>query len=173
MERKLLRTKKGFTIIELLIVVAIIGILAAIGILTYNNYTTIAKIKATETKHKMIVKEVTLGFTKCSDRTSTWKIQGAPNYYPSYSCDYIMEDLNRFLNMLQYHFQWVHPVNPYLPNSHKSYSVSRSSSKCQQQNRIELGKTCINNSGNIVKILTNIGDTEGNNFYISNEIITE
>ena len=43
--------KKAFTLIELLIVVAIIGILAGVGIPMYNGYMADAKMKMVKEQH--------------------------------------------------------------------------------------------------------------------------
>jgi prepilin-type N-terminal cleavage/methylation domain-containing protein len=46
--------RNGFMLIELLVVVAIIGILATVGVVAYNGYTSSAKISATKQIHKQL-----------------------------------------------------------------------------------------------------------------------
>ena len=77
--------KKGFTLIELFIVVAIIGILAGVGIPMYNGYMADAKINAVKTQHNQIVSYLSAEFQKCNMGfprifQDTWKknVQNCP-----------------------------------------------------------------------------------------------
>ena len=58
--------QKAFTLIELLVAIAIIGILAAVGVVAYNGYTGAAKASSTKSNHKMIVKYITAETLKCA-----------------------------------------------------------------------------------------------------------
>ena len=62
---------KGFSLIELLVVVAIIGILAAVGIVAYSGYTASAKVNASKSSHSTIVKFINAEKTKCDTGAST------------------------------------------------------------------------------------------------------
>ncbi len=64
--------QKAFTLIEILVVVAIIGTLSAVGVVAYNGYTKSAKAKTAELNYTNINKALMFEFMKCElDSSST------------------------------------------------------------------------------------------------------
>ena len=56
---------KAFTQIELLVVVAIIGILAAVGVVAYNGYTASAKESVCKNNFSLLKKMIVQNYTFC------------------------------------------------------------------------------------------------------------
>ena len=55
----------GFSLIELLVVVAIIGVLAAVGVVAFSGFLGNSKIAASKSNHQQVVKFITTSITKC------------------------------------------------------------------------------------------------------------
>ena len=82
------RSSKGFTIVELLVVVAIIGILSAIGVVSYNGYVSSAK----KTSAKNVMQQISLGQTEYySDNGSYYIPKASGSCSPSDSTSNAIE----------------------------------------------------------------------------------
>jgi len=136
--------KKAFTLIELLIVVAIIGILAGVGVPMYNGYMASAKIQSSATNHKNVKSFVSATLTKCSTGSATVTLGSTAR-----SCS---ATTNSWADYFRQYFNTLNK-NPY-----GGYVTTTSSSPVK-------GGTMIGHSGNRIVLRTNVGSESGGNAY--------
>ena len=160
--------KRAFTLIELLVVVAIIGVLAGIGVLSYNNFIGSGKDAAIKAQHQRIHDFIDVNLTtKCLNKDSRFTIsgtaglQGWPNPTRTIYCNYtnpwqtVCEISQSFR---QFHFA-LYLRNP-IDNSHAS-DYSRPGSftiDCEAQGSMSVQEWVNKGSPHSIIILSKLSD---------------
>ena len=78
--------KKGFTLVELLVVVAILGVLAAVGIVSYGGYITSAKETVAKSNHYNLVKFFEIQLQGCASGNESMDLLGPYGTSRTWEC---------------------------------------------------------------------------------------
>ena len=154
--------KKAFTLIELLIVVAIIGILAGVGIPMYNGYMTQAKTEIVRSNHASVKSYITLTFYKCNTGSKIIVLTGYTQIYCSKDVSKMHPYLANYLN------NYAGFNNPYQKGKtvYSSFGLNINP---------DLGSTTLHPLGSKILIRTNIGPKNigGPDVYLEDTIAME
>jgi prepilin-type N-terminal cleavage/methylation domain-containing protein len=167
-------SRRGFTLLELLIVVAIIGILATIGMPALNDYTNRAKVAVSEANHREIVRFIQESALACSMGSLVSLKNGAGQDYALNGCPV---SAGNYVQAINYHIYGTYQ------NPHGNPTGSRcriNVVNCQPAGFISgcgitgngwQGMMGINRSGNTLTVCTNTGDQVGGSLMTSSIIL--
>ena len=168
----------GYTILELLGVIAILGILTAIGLPFYNGYSLKAKINAATANHQNYFKALNVRIISCqSNRDINIPIKNYPGFVDCRAGRGYIGDSIAFKTLKEVEEKAKNPYNgqPASSTSHWGNGSEPSSPA--------LGYTAFGYKysyycrpggirGQIVVIITNIGNLSGSSEFLRNEVCT-
>ena len=112
--RKLNIYKIGFSFTELLIVVAILGVVTAIGITSFSGFINKSKINASRANHKQIYNLVAVKALQCTLGEKRIKYTNSNGSAEEINCPVSIDD---FVNIMNQHLYSLSITSPYWGNN--------------------------------------------------------
>lgn len=157
--------KKGFTLVELLVVVAILGVIAAVGVVSFGGFLGNAKVNATKTNHSNATSFIQASLTKCSLGDTSIALKDASGSATTLACSSVTSgDAGAAATAFIAHFTGEGWKNPFSVAS----TASGSASACGSATA---GTTNLSGSGASLTVLTKFNT--GNNDCLSAAITVE